>query len=411
MFNPTEFQQDITKLIFEGNFEKAQKELENPALLQFSTERVRIERLKKLFNEVRSTVENSNLKSEQWERQILKDATELNEEVINIDRNVQDLLSLPAGKDSFSNYSRLRSWFDSDFNKAGEKFKRLLRHSRFHVPIETIDSSNFRVAEDVRICTYAPQLYAYCFNGYYDRTESGRLAKACAINYCLKSEKELDAALLLPIPHLYGNYYHLLSEMVYGIRFAKYLPRDTKIIVGPDKFGILNSILSFLEIEKDRLIHIEKVSDVRIKKAIIPSHPHYFWDNSVYKFFRGIFNFPPRRSGLKLYISRSYSSRSYPNEKAVEDLLIKKGFLILHNEYLSFSQQAYLFSQAEIIISPHGAGETNILFSNDNTKFVELFSSDFLCRDYYLRSRHIGMQYSLMIYEQEINLNDIQNLI
>ena len=101
MFNPTEFQQDITKLIFEGNFEKAQKELENPALLQFSTERVRIERLKKLFNEVRSTVENSNLKSEQWERQILKDATELNEEVINIDRNVQDLIKLAKNLNVF----------------------------------------------------------------------------------------------------------------------------------------------------------------------------------------------------------------------------------------------------------------------------------------------------------------------
>lgn len=409
MFNPTSFQKEITQMIFKGEFDQVRTQLWNPDLSEYTGEAIRIERLRKLFNEVLDVVNKAETVSDEWQKVTLKDSVDLLEETITISRDIPDLFSLPSGKYQFSQYSRLRSWFDQDFHDSGEKFKRVLRHSRFHVPIETVDASRFRIATDVRVCTYAPQMYAYSFDGYYDRSESGRLSKACGVNFCHKVNSSIDAALLLPIPHLYGNYYHLISEMIYGLRFVKYLPEDTRIIVGPDKFGILETIASRLNIDKDRFISIEQAKDLLIKKAVIPAHPNYFWDMGVYDFFRSIFDFHDSNAGLKLYISRSSSTRSYANEKSIEELLTKRGFLILHNENLSFVQQAYLYSQADVIVSPHGAGETNILFAKNNCKLIELFSEEFLCRDFYLRSRHIGVDYNILVYDGELNTNDLVN--
>lgn len=85
--------------------------------------------------------------------------------------------------------------------------------------------------------------------------------------------------------------------------------------------------------------------------------------------------------------------------------------MVLHSENLNFEQQRFFFSQAEIIIAPHGAGETNILFAKPGTKLIELFSEDFLCRDYYLRSRHINIDYKLLTYKEEIDVNSLLELI
>lgn len=402
MFNPTEFQKQITELLFNGKLEEAEEILDRIQQEIPTSEKVRIDRLKILHNQISNFY---NKKYPDWQRIDLKDVNK-EESNWNITASTRkDLFSLDFGAYQFTNESRLRSWFDQDFASYNERFKRHLRRSRFHVPIETIDNLKFRIWENVRICCLDPQLYAYTSNGYFVREQSGRLAKACGINYIREAKEELDCALMLPIPHLYGNYFHVLSEMFYGLRFVKWVPEDTKIIIGPDNFNLLPFFISKLKIKKERFISIDKCQNLLIKKAIIPSHPNYFWDSGVFEFYHA-FSFP-KISSLKLYISRSLSSRSLPNETNLETELQKHGFIVLHNEYLSFEEQIFLFSQAEVIVAPHGAGETNILFVQPNIKLIELFSENFLCRDYYLRSRHLHLRYSLETYSDKINISSI----
>ena len=406
MFNVTEFQKEITNLLFSGNLDKAYALLFSKDLEVPSSEIVRIERLKILYSQIKDFLNKSKNSGNLIH---LKDIKEKKLQVTQISRNIQDILSLDEGVYDFENLSRLRSWFEKDFSNYSEKFKRRLRHSRFHVPIETVSMCQFRVSTNLRFCTSDPQMYAYVSDGYFDREQSGRLAKACPINFLDEAKEKIESALVLPIPHLYGNYYHVIAEMIYALRFCQYVPDDTKIVVGPDKFNLIDEFCNLLKIDKKRLIEISNCKNLLIEKAVIPSHPHYFWDKEVYKFFNK-FSFD-RKTKLKIYISRSFSSRSFKNEKNLEIELQKKGFIVLHSENLNFEQQRFFFSQAEIIIAPHGAGETNILFAKPGTKLIELFSEDFLCRDYYLRSRHINIDYKLLTYKEEIDINSLLELI
>ena len=53
-----------------------------------------------------------------------------------------------------------------------------------------------------------------------------------------------------------------------------------------------------------------------------------------------------------------------------------KGFKILRLSYFSFRKQVNLFSNAKIIIGPHGAGFANLIFCKKNTKVIELKPSN-----------------------------------
>ena len=73
--------------------------------------------------------------------------------------------------------------------------------------------------------------------------------------------------------------------------------------------------------------------------------------------------------------------RNIVNEKEVKQFFISKGFQILKLSTLSFLEQINLFSEAEIVVGLHGAGFSNILFCQNNTKIVEI------------KSPHIGNMY------------------
>ena len=55
----------------------------------------------------------------------------------------------------------------------------------------------------------------------------------------------------------------------------------------------------------------------------------------------------------------------FQNEKEITSYLEQKGFTKYKLESLSFFQQIYLFNNAKIIIGAHGAGFTNLTFSNN----------------------------------------------
>jgi capsular polysaccharide biosynthesis protein len=79
-----------------------------------------------------------------------------------------------------------------------------------------------------------------------------------------------------------------------------------------------------------------------------------------------------------IYISRKDALyRKIENEEYVENYLKEKGFEILQMAKLPFSEQVRACAEAKIVIGPHGAGLTNIIFCK-NAKILELFSPSYL---------------------------------
>ena len=52
-----------------------------------------------------------------------------------------------------------------------------------------------------------------------------------------------------------------------------------------------------------------------------------------------------------------------------------------------------LFSGANVIVAPHGAGLTNAMFSEDGTKVIEMRSPKHLGTCYYRMCNHLGFSY------------------
>ncbi len=76
----------------------------------------------------------------------------------------------------------------------------------------------------------------------------------------------------------------------------------------------------------------------------------------------------------RIYISRRRSPmRRILNEEDLLKVLSRHGFVDVCLEDFDVFDQIMLFSQAEMIVSPHGAGLTNVLFCRPGTKLLEIF--------------------------------------
>ena len=79
----------------------------------------------------------------------------------------------------------------------------------------------------------------------------------------------------------------------------------------------------------------------------------------------------------KIFIDRSESQFKhcqFQNNKEIITFLNSKGFTSYKIGQLDFFEQIYLFNNAKIIIGPHGAAFSNIIFCKPKTKIIELKS-------------------------------------
>lgn len=106
----------------------------------------------------------------------------------------------------------------------------------------------------------------------------------------------------------------------------------------------------------------------------------------------------PSQDFKRIYISRADAKRrQVKNEQEVMDFLKSYGFACLLMDGLSVAEQAKIFSSAEMIISPHGAGLTNLIFSKPGTKVIELFSPFWVRHTYWWISQYGDLDYDRLV--------------
>jgi len=100
-----------------------------------------------------------------------------------------------------------------------------------------------------------------------------------------------------------------------------------------------------------------------------------------------------------IFISRQgQSRRKIVNFAEVEKILKQLGFDIIRPEKLDFEQQVQLFSQADIIIGPFGAGLVNMIFA-DNASVIEIkpYNTDHTI--FYILANECDFQYDCLFGE------------
>jgi hypothetical protein len=87
----------------------------------------------------------------------------------------------------------------------------------------------------------------------------------------------------------------------------------------------------------------------------------------------------PQAPSRFIYLSRrDAADRAMINESELETELAKLGFEIISASGMTYEDQVRLFSGARVVVSPHGAGLTNIGFCPPGALIIEIFPRNYL---------------------------------
>ncbi|ACH37456.1 MAG: hypothetical protein ACD_75C01423G0001 [uncultured bacterium] len=112
-------------------------------------------------------------------------------------------------------------------------------------------------------------------------------------------------------------------------------------------------------------------------------------------------------SGTKLYISRRKSRRRrLLGEEELERKLQEKGFSILHLEGVSFQEQIRIFHQADTVVSTHGAGLSNLVWSEPPCRVIEIFPKNYILDCFAWLSFSQGFDYRYVICSTGHKIDD-----
>jgi hypothetical protein len=122
----------------------------------------------------------------------------------------------------------------------------------------------------------------------------------------------------------------------------------------------------------------------------------YLHASGSIEWLRGLFDVGERTSRIRkrrIYIRRSsHIDRHISNETAVRSVLVNLGFETVEPDRLSVVEQARLFAEASIIVSTHGAGLSNTVFSAD-ADVLELVAPGLVAPYYAYLSAAAGNRY------------------
>jgi capsular polysaccharide biosynthesis protein len=109
--------------------------------------------------------------------------------------------------------------------------------------------------------------------------------------------------------------------------------------------------------------------------------------------------FAPNGTGSRrLYVSRNDAKkRRVVNEADLLDALLPLGFEVVTLAGMSFAEQVRLFSEAKVVVGPHGAGFTNMVFAAPGAVVVELFSPTYINGCYWALANASGHRYGFSV--------------
>ncbi len=100
----------------------------------------------------------------------------------------------------------------------------------------------------------------------------------------------------------------------------------------------------------------------------------------------------------KIYITRKDAEkRGLLNEEELCLALRQRGFKVVALTEVSLEKQVAIFSNAKIIISPHGSGLVNLMFSDSEAHVVEIMPEHFINPCFFRIAQHRGMSYEMVL--------------
>jgi hypothetical protein len=222
---------------------------------------------------------------------------------------------------------------------------------------------------------------------------------------------------------LSNNYFHWTAESLTRIALlVKHNPsfKTSYIIAINDDAPafVTDSLHHLIGWPLNKIIKIKKNEVAKVDNCIMISYPtlrdkstsmYYAYPPYIFKALNAFafqnINSASNHTPTHFIISRSNANgRNLVNENELLPHFSAMPLTIVHLEKLNYVEQVRLFQHAKLIIAPHGAGLTNLLYCNDNTVVVELFPigrSFNQTSMYYQISKAIGLRYHILMVKSE----------
>lgn len=185
--------------------------------------------------------------------------------------------------------------------------------------------------------------------------------------------------------------YHLFQKAGLSIEHIDY------ILCPGSKNSRKASLIHRLGLPPEKCIWVDRTKIVVADTLFVTSYPgvrrnYPPWIPIFLKKAFGVSHCP---SGRRLYITRGKSARKLANEKELVHVLLSDGFEVYdptdHNDTM------FDFAGADIVMGPHGAGLSDIVFCPPDAKVLELIPSDHMQPYFYTLAESTGLKYACLV--------------
>jgi capsular polysaccharide biosynthesis protein len=215
------------------------------------------------------------------------------------------------------------------------------------------------------------------------------------------------------------NYYHWLFDIVPRIALLERagIPIDQYVMVR-NSAPYQDEILRMLGIPPAKRIYTHSRFHLRARQLVVPSLTSKFdWSSNHYPvpkvYSRWAYDFvrerllphgqPPDPPIERLYVSRAMAGqRKLLNEHKMIEILLPRGFQVVHPETMTVREQIGLFASAKVIVAPHGAGLANLAFCSPGTRVIELFPPNYVPGYFWMLSRYFDLDHYGMIGNRRV---------
>ncbi|WRH67477.1 MAG: tetratricopeptide repeat protein [Planktothrix sp. GU0601_MAG3] len=205
------------------------------------------------------------------------------------------------------------------------------------------------------------------------------------------------------------NYYHWMFDIIarFGLLLRHFLIEEIDyFVVNRYQLNYEYETLQLLNIPPEKIIESCKNPALKADKILIPSYSYITSRTPKWAcdFLKSLCLNSQDNPGLfpleRVYLSRSNASyRQVSNEAEVILFLQQFGFTALSLETLSVRQQAYYMAHTKVIISPHGAALTNLVFCSPGTQVIEFLMLNWTLSCYWELSNIVGCDYYCLFCE------------
>lgn len=204
-----------------------------------------------------------------------------------------------------------------------------------------------------------------------------------SIPYRPKIKYFIDKGIFLVTPEAKSNYYHWIVDLVPRLLILRNSIDDfdeRTIIIHSPLNRYQASTFEFLKI-KNRVIQLKTMDGARVSNLVCTDLVHDLRQN-IKRFKVQLLKdsilplVVETKNQRKIYVVRgNQKNRRIIGEEKLVEALRGQNIEIVDPSKITIKDQIQIFYESSLVISPHGAGLTNILFCRKSTKVIEIRSS------------------------------------